>query len=135
MWPFRKKANDALLERYQNLERMRLDKQTELEIARLDLDKRRTELEFEHLEAQTKREIALAQAKEELRAVRQRNAQKARERRNELRGQTYPGSPQVVLPNQRCRPCVAPNTPDLTADEIRWHHAGHPASWMQNGAA
>jgi hypothetical protein len=129
-WNRRRRADQEQLRSYQEQEQKRREMENALELKRLELKQRTVELEFENLERRTKAEIERETAAAELKEKKRGWARKAREKVQEQRTNLN-GAGQIALRHGNCRVCLDPSRADLTAQEIQWHWAGHPASWLQ----
>lgn len=90
---------------------------------------RKLELEMEHLEAVHEERRKDAAEKERLRQQRREWAKAAREKiQKKANGMPLNGSPVRLSGVAGCTVCADPSSPNLTADEIRWHSAGHPGA-------
>lgn len=116
MWPFRAKrreADRALLEKLLDSELKRQERIADLELKKLDL-------EYSHLEARASVERENLKLKEELRQKRRETAAaRPRGPRGEFR---------AAASGSACRVCADPTYVGLSADEILFHNAGHSKS-------
>lgn len=125
-WWRRRQADRELLSSLLEIERARMDARVRIETMRDEIELKKAELELSHIEQRTHAEIELQEAKEKLRKDRRESSRKARERLAERRAAMGPTA-LGFLPNGNCRVCLNGSDPSLSAGEIQWHHAGHPA--------
>ncbi len=118
------RKNERLMELLAKLEDANI-KRLELEAIREEkrhaLEMRKLELEADHIEEMTKARIAEADAKaERRRKQREWGAAGAAKVRAKHEQQSAPA----------CPVCVNPGSAALSAQDIAWHHAGHPPNFQ-----
>jgi hypothetical protein len=112
------RGRNQLLTALLEVEAQRLKSNAELETKRQEVELRRYQLELENAESIAKARILDRDAAHERRM-------KARE--YGLRGNAVAKAKRQAAENApRCPVCEDDHSPNLSAQDIAWHHAGHP---------
>jgi hypothetical protein len=120
-WPFRNRLTDReLVASYENSALARRKIESEIEIARLQLEQHRIDVEMEHLEAVREQNRKDAEHREQMRELRAANAARMREVKRQKRelGAAAGAAGQ-------CAACRNPGDPRLTVEDITFHANGH----------
>jgi len=122
-------ASEEVLQKLLEIERTRLTSNAELDKLKRELEYKNTQLELEHIEAISEEKRKDRAHKEQLRYARQQHAAAMREKLALKRaaGQ-IPVKPKLSAGVPGCTVCMDPSSANLTAEEIKWHSAGHPGA-------
>lgn len=121
---FNREAKANVLIELEKAQVERLKAQVEADKQRMELSLREKELELKYSEQITASKIADKKAREEIRIMRREAGMQGAKARKEAKANQGPA----------CAVCENDKSPHLTAYDIQWHHAGHPANFTPNFA-
>lgn len=123
-----RESDRALLKVFLESQQTRIVSDAEVSKLEREIKLKEKQLELDHLEAIHEERRKDAAARETLRAQRKQWAASAREKLAQKRaaGVTVGGG------LAGCKACANPADVSLTADEIRWHSAGHPGAMQRS---
>lgn len=133
-WLFRgvieqaKDSNTLLIQQMMEVQSQRLKYDSELDHLKRELEFKQKQLEMDNLEAISEEKRKDRIAREQLRAIRQQNAAKARLAKTEKANGALMRNGAVPGRVSGCVVCADPSNASLTSDEIKWHSAGHPGA-------
>lgn len=130
-WLFgRQRKRDAeLLTAMLSLQSERVKHDAEIEKLDREIKLKTRQLELDNLERISEEKRKDVEMRARLREQRRQWAQNARDKLAAKK--TSSGAVKVAGGVSGCVVCVEPSSPHLTADEIRWHQAGHPGAMQQ----
>lgn len=117
-----RRSQDELLKSLLTLEQERVRVAADIEVKRQEIEMRKLTLEVEHAEQLAKARAIEMDAKQD---------RKIKNREAGLRSAASKASAKVraAAENPPCPVCDDEHSPKLTAADIAWHHAGHPANF------